>query len=161
MTKESDILTALMCLQNRVDQLIAFFRQELDFSEMIYEYWSARDILGHLTFWHESFSRNLSDLSNGKTPNPLKGKLSEVNRMSVETTRGIAIDVLIDRLCIAQNTINKHILNTSISSIPYKKGSRDYSRHEHLTVVADHFKRHLKDLHKKYKLNYAETKNKS
>ncbi len=161
MTKESDILTALTCLQSRVNQLIAFFRQELDFSEMIYEYWSARDILGHLTFWHESFSRNLSDLSNGKKPNPLKEKLSEVNRMSVETTRGIAVGALIDRLSTAKDTINEHIFNTSILSIPYKKGSRDYSRHEHLTVVADHFQRHLKDLHKKYKLNHAETKNKS
>ncbi|MEM9672830.1 MAG: hypothetical protein AAF992_09560, partial [Bacteroidota bacterium] len=130
---------------------------DLDFSLMVYAHWSAKDILGHLVFWHESFARNLRDIAQNQKPNPLKGKLSEVNQMGVDATRSVSIDRLINRLTAAQLVIDKHIFNTEVKLIPYKKGSRDYGRLEHLEVVAAHIKRHLKDLHKKYHLKYAET----
>ena len=92
-----------------------------------------------------------------KLSNPLKGKLSEVNQLGVEATRPVPIDKLLVRLNIAQRVVEEHIFNTEVQLIPYKKGSRDYSRKEHLEIVAAHIKRHLKDLHKKYHLKYAET----
>ena len=113
---------------------------------MVYTYWTAKDVLGHVTFWHESFAKNLRDLSEGVKPNPLRGKLSEVNEMSVETTKDVPIKVLIKRLLTAHKTIEKHNTNTSIESIHYKKGSRNYSRLEHLQIVDRQIKRHLNDL---------------
>ena len=124
---------------------------------MVYAHWSAKDILGHLVFWHESFARNLRDIAQNQKPNPLKGKLSEVNQMGVDATHSVSIDRLINRQTAAQQVIDKHIFNTEVQLIPYKKGSRDYNRQEHLEIVAAHIKRHLKDLHKKYHLKYAET----
>ncbi len=141
----------LNALSDRVDELISFYKQDLDFYQMVYSYWTAKDVLGHLTFWHESFAKNLHDLVNGIKPNPLKGKLSEVNRMSVETTSDISIEVLIKRLQIAQNTIDQNIGNILVESIPYKKGSRNYSRIEHLEIVERHIRTHLKDLNIKIK----------
>ena len=138
-------------LQEQIEELVHFFEQDLNFQTMIYELWNAKDILGHLTFWHESFARNIHDLGEGTKPSPLKGKLSEVNRQSVETTASVSISELIARLRGAQKTIEQHIFDESIEIIPYKKGSRGYSREEHLEIVTAHIKKHLKDLKKKLK----------
>ncbi|TRX46395.1 hypothetical protein FNH22_31000 [Fulvivirga sp. M361] len=152
MTRETQTLIAnqLSKLQDKVGEFISFFQQDLSFDTMIYTHWSARNVLGHITFWHESFACNLLDLIQNRPPNPLRGKLSEVNKMSVETTRHVSVDMLIERLKAAQKIIDIHIFNTDISIIPYKKGSRSYTRLEHLEIVEAHIKRHLKDLNKAF-----------
>ncbi len=154
---QPEIAERLLALQKRLNGVVTFYQRNLDFTTMVYAHWSAKDILGHLMFWHESFARNLRDVSEGQKSNPLKGKLSEVNQLGVEATRPVPIDKLLVRLNIAQRVVEEHIFNTEVQLIPYKKGSRDYSRKEHLEIVAAHIKRHLKDLHKKYHLKYAET----
>ena len=135
-------------LKSQLQAFIMFFEQEYDYTTMVYELWNAKDVLGHITFWHESFARNISDLGKGKKPNPLKGKLSQVNQLSVETTRQQSIDELIARLHKAQKTIEKHIFNAEIELIPYKKGSRSYSRIEHVIIVENHIRKHLTHLQK-------------
>jgi len=137
-------------LKNEVSELIHFFQQDQDYTKMMYAYWDAKDILGHLTFWHESFAKNLSDCIDFVKPNPLKGKLSEVNTLSVQSTKNETITSLTQRLSIAQKTIEEFIFNKDITLIPYKKGSRGYSRLEHVEVVANHIHKHLKDLTKHY-----------
>ncbi len=151
MNTEQKIELSLKALIEKVDAFSSFFSQNLDFQYMIYPHWTAKDVLGHITFWHESFAKNLKDLADGVKPHPLKGKLSEVNQMSVDTTKNVSVESLIMRIQKAQKTIEKHITNTSIESIPYKKGSRNYSRLEHLQIVEEHIKRHLKDLMKNKK----------
>jgi len=145
-----NIQQSLNFLHEKLEELYSFYQQELDFSVMVYKLWNAKDILGHLTFWHESFARNISDMGKDVKPQPLKGKLSEVNQQSVATTKAASIPELIQRIKQAQETIEQYIFNDSIGLIPYKKGSRDYSRQEHLDIVAAHIKRHLKDLNKRY-----------
>jgi len=148
--KQKQIKTNVEILRNEVDQLVDFFEKELDYDKMVYKYWNAKDILGHITFWHESFARNISDLGKGIKPKPLKGKLSEVNTQSVETTKNESIENLIKRLKDAQVIIEEFIFIDRINLIPYKKGSRDYSRSEHLEIVSNHIHKHLKDISKKY-----------
>ena len=148
--KEQQIKTNVEILRNELDQLFDFFEKDLDYNKMVYKYWNAKDILGHITFWHESFARNISDLGKGIKPKPLKGKLSEVNKQSVETTKNESIENLIKRLKDAQVTIEEFIFIDRINLIPYKKGSRDYSRSEHLEIVSNHICKHLKDISKKY-----------
>ncbi len=149
---DNDISALLQVLQQELDRLIAFYQKDLDFDAMVYERWNAKDILGHLVFWHESFARNIRDLGQGRKPNPLKGKLSAVNQQSVETTSPYPIAVLIERLRTAQVSIEQHIFNEQIDLIPYKRGSRPYPRWEHLKVVAQHIRRHRQDLEKKFKV---------
>lgn len=153
-----DIQVSLNAMRQQLSALIKFYRQDLDYQRMVYDLWNAKDILGHLTFWHESFARNISDLGKGITPRPLKGKLSEVNRQSVESTASSSIDTLITRLTRAQETIEEHIFNDRILLIPYKRGSRDYCRLEHLDIVSAHIKRHLKDLNNTFH-SHGPTKN--
>ncbi|MCB9425804.1 MAG: hypothetical protein H6584_02065 [Flavobacteriales bacterium] len=148
--KQKRIKANVEVLRNELDQLFDFFEKGLDYDKMVYEFWNEKDILGHITFWHESFARNISDLGKGIKPKPLKGKLSEVNKQSVETTKDESIENLIKRLKDAQNTIEAFIFDDKINMIPYKKGSRDYSKTEHLEVVSNHIHKHLKDIHKIY-----------
>ncbi|MGB0522298.1 MAG: hypothetical protein ACPGJS_05030 [Flammeovirgaceae bacterium] len=147
----TEIASNLEQLQQELTDFIDFYQQDHDYTAMIYERWNAKDILGHITFWHESFAANIADLGNGRKPNPLKGKLSEVNQLSVASTASSTINDLITRLQQAQQVIEQHIFNETIELIPYKKGSRDYSRMEHLAIVAHHIHKHLKDLKKKFK----------
>jgi|SRR6056297_2064213 len=148
--KEKEIKTNVQILRNELDQLFEFFEKGLDYDKMVYKYWNAKDILGHLTFWHESFARNISDLGKGIKPKPVKGNLSVVNKQSVETTKNESIENLIKRLKDAQVTIEEFIFVDRINLIPYKKGSRDYSRREHLEIVSNHIHKHLIDISKKY-----------
>lgn len=137
-------------LNDELASFINFFQQDLDYYRMIYAEWNAKDILGHITFWLESFARNISDLGKGLKPHPLKGKLSEVNKLSVEQNKNTPIPALITRLEKAYHTIEEFIFMESIQLIPYKKGSRDYSRIEYLEVVTHHIHKHLNDLKKNY-----------
>lgn len=148
--KEEYIKTKVEILRNELKKFIIFFEQGLDYDKMVYEYWNAKDVLGHITFWHESFARNISNLGKNIKPSPLKGKLSEVNKQSVETTKNESVKNLIKRLKEAQNTIEEYVFLDKVNLIPYKKGSRDYSKLEHLEVVSNHIHKHLKDLSKKY-----------
>ena len=107
--KEKNIKAKVEILRNELEQLFDFFEKGLDYDKMVYEYWNAKDILGHITFWHESFARNISDLGKNIKPNPLKGKLSEVNKQSVETTKNESVKNLIKRLKEAQRTIEENV----------------------------------------------------
>ncbi len=113
---------------------------------MVYELWTAKDVLSHLTFWHESFARNVSDLVQDIKPTPLKGKLSDLNQAGVDAMKAYSLEVVMERLAIAQKTIWDNILSPKIVLIPYKKGSRDYTPEEHLEIVINHINQHLKDV---------------
>jgi hypothetical protein len=148
---EEQIRDYLESLEKTVNNFVSFFKHDKDFNQMVYTYWTVKDVLGHVTFWHESFARNLKDVAEKRKPNPLKGTLSDVNKMSVDTTRDVPIKVLCKRFLEAQKVIAKHIFNTTVDEIPYKKGSRNYSRLEHLQVVNSHIVNHLRDINNKQK----------
>ena len=131
-------------LKKIVKELIATCRQLPDPDATVYEGWSAKDIVGHVTFWHESFARNVDDLTHDRQPTPLKGKLSDLNQQGVEEMRPCSLEEVIGRLEAAQRIIHGNILNPKLILIPYRKGSRDYTPEEHLSIVADHIGAHLK-----------------
>jgi hypothetical protein len=44
--------------------------------------------------------------------------------------------------------VRVNILNPALKLIPYKKRSRDYTPEEHLDIVCEHIRTHLKDMNK-------------
>lgn len=134
-----------------VSKFISFFNQKYDFDRIIYTDWIAKDILGHVVMWHESFARNIDDIINGRKLNPLKGTLTDLNENGVRTNREYTIRELQKKMKIANEVIMNHILDDRIHLIPYKKGSRDYTKDEHMEVVYRHIKGHLADLEKNYR----------
>jgi hypothetical protein len=133
-------------LRQIVKELIATCRALPDPNAPVYEGWTAKDILGHLTFWHESFARNVADLAHDRQPLPLKSKLSDLNQRGVEEMRSCTLEEVISRLEAAQRIIHANIQSPKLILIPYRKGSRDYTPEEHLEIVAKHIQQHLKGI---------------
>ena len=143
MASREELLSAL---NDSVSNFFAVYQTMTDPDSMVYAEWTAKDVLGHITFWHESFARNVSDLANGVKPTPLKGRLTDLNRQSAEEMRQQPLEAVTARFTAAHNVILENILNPGLTLIPYKKGSRDYTPEEHLDIVNGHIQEHLKDV---------------
>ena len=135
-------------LNEVVGHLLDVYNRLPDPDSMVYEAWTAKDVVAHLTFWHESFARNVSDLAQGIKPTPLKGRLSDLNQAGVDAMQSQTLGAVLARLEAAQQTIQAHILNPQVVLIPYRKGSRDYSAEEHLDIVIKHITTHVQDVSK-------------
>jgi hypothetical protein len=133
-------------LTEMVLKLIDVFENQVDPEKAVYEGWTAKQILGHITFWHESFARNVRDIANDIQPTPLKGKYSDLNQRCFEEIRTQTIGDVLNRLQAAHRVIGESILDPKVQIIPYKKGSRDYTPEEHLDLVGKHIQAHLRDI---------------
>lgn len=135
-------------LDETIAQLLSLYQNMVDPETEVSEGWTAKDVLGHITFWHESFARNVSDIVNGIKPTPLKGKLSDLNQRGVAEMSGYPLETVLERLETAHRVIQENILDPRLVLIPYRKGSRDYTPEEHLSIVNDHLQGHLKVIKK-------------
>jgi hypothetical protein len=141
-TRESQ----LEALTQTVEELILLFDTLEDVDRMVYESWSARDILAHVTFWHESFARNVHDLVRGIKPSPLKGRYRDLADQCFNEFRPLEFAQIMARFKSAHKLIQAHITNPCIELIPYRIGSRAYRAEEHLEIVREHLKKHIKDI---------------
>jgi hypothetical protein len=135
-------------LNETISELFGVYGNMVNPRIAVNEDWTAKDILGHITFWHESFARNVSDLVNGIKPTLLKGKYSDLNQRCLDEMRPQAVEEIIKRLEAAHSVIQENILNAKLILIPYKKGSRDYTPEEHLDIVNKHIQEHLREIKK-------------
>jgi hypothetical protein len=118
----------------------------------VYAGWTTKDVLCHITFWHESFARNVDDLVHNRKPKPLKGRFIDLNQQGVEAIRPYPIVSVCERLKNAHAVIQKNILNPALLLIPYKIGSRAYSPEEHMDIVSSHIQEHGRDIQKAVQL---------
>ena len=135
-------------LDETISQLFDFYQNMANPEIAVYEEWTAKDILGHIVFWHESFARNVRDIVNDIKPTPLKGKYSDLNQRCFDEMRTKTVEDITKRLEAAHRIIQENILNPKLVLIPYKKGSRDYTPDEHLDIVNEHIKEHLNGIRK-------------
>ncbi len=135
-------------LNQTVVQLLAVYHELPDPNATVYELWSAKDVLAHLTFWHESFARNVDDLAHGRPPSPLKGRLSDLNQRGVDEMTHLSLGEVLARFEAAHATLQANSLDPALASIPYRKGSREYTVEEHLEIVSKHINFHLRDVQK-------------
>jgi hypothetical protein len=135
-------------LSSSVDELIKLIQGLPDSSSKVYTDWSVKEVLAHVTCWHESFARNVSDLARGIKPTPLRGRYTDLNERFFKEAQPLSVDDLVLKLASAQAVISQHILDEHLSMIPYRIGSRDYSPEEHLHIVHEHIQQHIRDLKK-------------
>lgn len=133
-------------LSQTVAQVVDFYQNVDDPTIMVNTTWTARDVLVHVVFWHESFARNVRDLANGVRPTPLKGTYIELGRRAADEAVDRSIEELLARLIGAQQAVEEFIYDPYVTSIPYKVGSRPYSPAEHLGVVNEHVSHHLREV---------------
>jgi len=135
-------------LNETISQLFDVYKNMANPEIAVYEEWTAKDVLGHIVFWHESFARNVRDIVSDIKPTPLKGKYSDLNQHCYEEMRQKTVEEIIQRLETAHRVIQENILNPRLGLIPYKKGSRGYTPDEHLDIVNEHIKEHLSGIRK-------------
>ncbi len=141
--------TRIKLLENLAEsvlQLLSVCRNITNPNAVVYPGWTVKDVLGHITFWHESFARNVSDLADDRKPKPLRGTYKELNQRCAAEFSSLPMEEIVLRLEAAQQVIQKNILNSKLVFIPYRIGSRDYTPEEHLQVVSDHIQEHTKDI---------------
>jgi len=129
-----------------IEQLLGVFSAIPSPDEAVDDHWTARDVIGHLAFWHESFARNVDDLANGRVPTPLRGRMADLNDQGVAEMRALPVEEVVRRLLAAQATIRAGIAAPCLGLIPYRIGSRPYTPDEHLDLVRDHVVTHLRRL---------------
>ena len=139
--------TLLTQLNETITQLFDVFQNLSNPYIKVYEVWTAKDILGHLVFWHESFARNVCDLVNEIEPKPLRGKKCDLKQRCYDETKNQELDILIERLEIAQKIIQENILSPKLVLIPYTD-SKSYTPEEHLNFVNEHIRMHMGDIKK-------------
>ncbi len=135
-------------LNETIAQLLEVYENMENPEIAVYEAWTARDILGHIVFWHESFARNVRDIVNDVKPTVLRGKYSDLNQRCLDEMRTKTVEEITVRLEAAHRVIQENILDPKLVIIPYKKGSRDYTPIEHLDIVNGHIKDHLNGIRK-------------
>ena len=135
-------------LDRTVAQLIGIYQGLANPATSGDDAWTAKDILCHITFWHESFARNVSALVSGNAPTPLRGTYADLNRRSVAEMQGLTSEQIVERLRAAHQLIQLAILSPHLKTIPYRKGSRDYTPEEHLAIVCGHIAEHLRAIEK-------------
>ena len=140
--------TLLEQLNETVSQLFDIYQNIANPETAVYEEWTAKDILGHIVFWHESFARNVHDLVHDIEPTPLKGKYSDLNKRCFDEMRTQTVKDVTKRLEAAHRVIQENILDAKLVLIPYKKGSRAYTPEEHLDLVNEHIQEHLSGIRK-------------
>lgn len=133
-------------LTQQVDAFISCVRAVDVETLQVYSLWTAKDVLCHITFWHESFARNLRAVALHERPAPLKGTLATLNQQGVDELRARSVEELVGRLRAAHACIRSTILDTTLGLIPYRRGSRPYTPDEHLVVVRAHIQRHTADI---------------
>lgn len=82
-------------LRNELDQLFNFFEKDLNYHKMVYKFWNAKDILGHITFWHESFAKNISDLYGMVITEQIEIPLTTLKTLALENGKKVAPDLRI------------------------------------------------------------------
>ncbi len=112
--------------------------------------WSARMVLAHVVFWHESFARNVADIAAGRRPTPLRGTYAVLAGRARAELGDLDVPELLERVAAAQAVIRRHIGEPGIDLIPYRQGSRPYTPAEHLRVTADHVRQHAAELERAY-----------
>lgn len=144
---ELAVRLALMAeLDSAVARLLAAAAANPSADVLVDDSWAVRDVVGHVTFWHESFARNVDDLVHGRRPTPLRGRLSDLNERAVAEARTVPLDTIVARFRVAHATIGASILSPTLGLIPYRVGSRPYTPGEHLEVVRDHILAHARSL---------------
>jgi hypothetical protein len=139
----SDRRARLEALDKAVVEFVRVCEGASDSAAMVNREWTVKDVASHIAFWHESFARNLSDVAAGLPARPLRGNYAELNSRCMLEMRPLPMGAIVGRLLAAHRIVDGLVLEPSLSTIPYRHGSRDYDPEEHLEVVTAHIHSHI------------------
>ena len=115
--------------------------------------WSVKDVLGHITYWHQYYAQQYESLSRGEKPyfhRSLAGKNVEGRQKKKYTSK----KKLIKELLQANQSLKTSILEKKVPQMRYM-ASRTYETHEFLEVVIRHIQSHTLQVRRAKHINHS------
>ena len=112
--------------------------------DMATEEWTVKDVLGHITFWHQYYAQQYESLARGEDPYyhlSLAGKNEEGRKKMQRVSK----KELVRELLKANDSLGVSILDKKVPMMRYM-ARRTYSTEEFLDVVISHIQRHTRQV---------------
>lgn len=141
------IATGLVLLGAAVERLLAAARTLPDLDVLTTGEWSARMVLMHVTFWHESFARNVAGLApeGSRTRSVARTRRSPGGRAWSSAISTWMRSSRTSRLATAHAMVSRDIAASGIELIPYRHG-RLHTPPEVLRITVGHVDHHASEL---------------
>lgn len=106
--------------------------------------WGAREIFGHLVFWHAQYASIIAAMLVHRRPRLLAGSFKSLNAYSVELYKDCTIEEMLASLETSQRSLDRFAHRKGIDEIrfAFREGSQQRSYREFLDVITRHFRRH-------------------
>jgi len=136
-------------LFTELDQVLETFISEINkkkLTDMVTNQWTIKDLLGHITYWHQYYAQQYKALSIGEKPyihQTLVGK----NEEAIKKTKYVSKKKLIGNLIEANESLRTSILVKKVPKMKYVKSSQ-YTTDHFLEVVIGHISRHSQQARK-------------
>lgn len=112
--------------------------------------WNAKEIVAHLVYYHEYYSRVVDALVKKKVLPLIDESLMVTNIRGAREYAKYSRNELYSRFKKAQRIFVKDLLLLKDNTeIPYKKGGRIYRAVDYVNEIARHIRKHTKDLTRK------------
>jgi hypothetical protein len=113
--------------------------------------WTVRDILCHITYWHEYYVKNLEAEAKGTSYIMPRTKLYLMNQKGVEKMRKYSDVKLFTRLAKANSQLGKVALSGKVKQMTYWEGRKPYTLLTFLELIDRHIQSHTRGIGKKRK----------
>lgn len=137
-------------LFNNLTQNLELFIQEVNAKKLTQkatDQWTVKDVLCHITFWHENYAANYKALSEHIDP-PLPQDMSTINIAGVLSLNKLSVKVLIAKLMKAHKSLYKSIVEKKVPHMTYSKGGRTYKTADFLELIIRHLATHTRHIKK-------------
>ena len=115
-------------------------------SNMVTNEWSVKDILCHITYWHNYYADNLNAEAKGEKYLFPKIKYSILSQKGFELLRPYSSEELFKMIDNSHLKIRDSIFVGKVSEMTYREGSKPYPIIEFLHIVEGHIRGHTKDI---------------
>lgn len=139
-TKQFDILS--QTLEKFIDTV-----HSKKSTQMATDEWTVKDMLGHITFWHENYAANYKALAQRKDP-PLPEDMSTINTAGALLYKKYSTKELVSKLRNANKSLYRSIVVKKVPRMTYSKGGRVYETLDFLETVVRHIETHTKQVKK-------------
>lgn len=141
------VKTLLAQLSNNLEIFILEV-QNKNLNLMATDKWTVKEVLCHITSWHEYYAANYKALASGIKPPLYDGSLAARNLDSVKELAHFQTSDLINRLRLANNILGESIIVGKVEKMTYKKSGREYTTPDFLDLVSRHIATHTKQVRK-------------
>lgn len=108
--------------------------------------WTVHEIIAHVASWQEYYAQVTRALLHNEKPELFKKSLEETNTEQVALYSKVATKTLLGKISRSTKELIRNVKKLEVESIPYKKGSRNYTPEEYINVITGHVKSHTKQV---------------